>query len=350
MRCLTISLSPFFFAQIALEPDTAQRLNGAWKQPAKEQHMSRLKKLEEEERKAEELLNKEPEEEQLPPPEEEPVEEPPEEPPPEEPPEPAVDKTETVDYWKQRFNTVEGKLKAEVPRLQAEVLQWKEHAVGLQEQINTLKEEKPPKVEPVEEPDDSMFESFAGDYPEIAKFIKTMRRDYEREIAGLKEKVDKGITTELDNVKGDIKKANSAGFDSAMTKAVPDWKILDTDPDFIEWLNTPAPYTNATKLQLLQQAASRFDADTAAQFFLDYQETLKEPEKSNLEPLVAPGQKGGATPARSGATHTGLTMKDYNRFMADSMKGTFNPKQWNGKTEAQVDAMFDNLIAKGKLK
>ena len=319
--------------------------------------MSTYAELEKEEKEAEELLKAQLEPEPAP---EEGAEleiEPEIEPEPEvleedQPP----DKTETVDYWKQKFKTVDGKNRAEIPRLTAEVAQWKEFAVGLQGEIDTLKgdlEKVKTSKAPEVEPDDSTFESFAGDYPEIATFITKMKRDYEDKIASLTEKVDTGIPTELKSVQEELKLTKKERFDAELASIVPDWKEIDVDPEFIESLNAKAPYMNATKLQLLQKAVKESDSETVAQFFIDYKATLEEPEPSGqekLEKFVAPGKPGSGKPPKSGANQQGLTQAGYEKFMASSMKGQFNPKEWGGKTEVQVEAMFMSALRSGKLR
>lgn len=59
-------------------------------------------------------------------------------------------------------------------------------------------------------------------------------------------------------------------FISYMNDMVPDWRTIDNDPAFINWLNNPVPYTTSTKLQLLKVYVADFNAPMAAQFFIDY--------------------------------------------------------------------------------
>lgn len=65
-------------------------------------------------------------------------------------------------------------------------------------------------------------------------------------------------------------KIKSDQFISYMNDKVPNWRTIDNDPAFIKWLDSPVPYTNFTKMQLLKDYAANLNAPMAAQFFIDY--------------------------------------------------------------------------------
>jgi len=257
-------------------------------------------------------------------------------------------KSDTADY-KQKYQTLEGKYKAEVPRLSAEIGQWKDYATSLQERITALEKVKPVKIdEPVTDPD---IEAVTTAYPEVATLIKKMEKKHEVEIQKLRSELEGG-SAEIKDLKNETVLSKQDRFDMAMrTAGVPDWKVIDKDPVFIEWLGEQVPYTRSTKLQLLQQAAREFDADTVSKFFLDFKESIKEPD-GNVEPqpdklkkFVAPPRGGGIPPVKP--VPAGVTKAQYEKFMNPRYK--FNPADWGGKTEAQMDAIFDNAIQKGTL-
>ena len=258
-------------------------------------------------------------------------------------------KSDTVDY-KQKYQTLEGKYKAEVPRLSAEIGQWKDYATSLQERITSLEAVKPVKIdEPVTDPD---TEAVTTAYPEVAILIKKMKEEHKAEIQKLRSELESGVSAEIKNLKNDTLLSKQDRFDMAMRNAgIPDWKTIDKDPVFIEWLGEQVPYTRSTKLQLLQAAAREFDADTVSKFFLDFKESIKEPD-GNIEVLpdklskfTAPPRGGGIPPIKP--VPAGVTKAQYEKFMNPRYK--FNPADWGGKTSEQMDAIFDNAISKGTL-
>jgi hypothetical protein len=254
--------------------------------------------------------------------------------------------------WKQKYQTLDGKYKAEVPRLSAEVGQWKDYAESLTRRISELEEtvKKPPKEE-----SDPEMDSVAEVNPEVAKLIKKMKEEHRDEIAKLRKELETGISADIKSVKDDIQLSKQDRFDLAMREyGAADWRQVDQDPEFLEWLNAPVPYTKATKLDLLRFAARDLDAKTLSQFFLDFKASKTPPEPDgNTEPqpdklnkFTAPPRSGGPTPPNK-ASQTGLTKTQYIKFMNPRYR--FNPNDWGGKTEAQVEALFDAAILKGTL-
>jgi hypothetical protein len=257
--------------------------------------------------------------------------------------------------WKQKYQTLDGKYKAEVPRLSAEVGQWREYATSLSRRISELEEVPrvvPKKDEPETDPD---LEALAERDPDFATVIKKIKEDHGREIAALRKEMETGITADLKSVKEDLKLSKEERFDLALrTSGVPDWKEIDHDPAFLEWLRAPVPYTRATKLDFLKDAARNFDAVTASQFFLDFkasQNTEGTPEvveeiPDPLNKFVAPPRSGGPSiPKRS--VQPGLTKAQYEKFM--NPRYQFNPADYGGRTEKQMEALFDAAILKGAL-
>lgn len=269
-------------------------------------------------------------------------------------PKPPVD----VD-WKHKYDTLEGKYRAEVPRLSSDVKQWRENAVALSQRVTELEgkiSEAATKTKVVET--DQELDALEKDYPDIGKAIKKLKEAHRLEMEELTKKFQTGLTEEMQTVKSDLSDTKQDKFDSEMAKfGVADWKTVDTQPEFHAWLNEPAPYGRYTKMELLQDAARALDAGKVSKFFLDFKAqkpaapVVEEPvvdTQGRLEPFVAPPQNvvGGKPKVVTKA----LTRDMYVEFMRNSAKGNFNPAKWGGKTELQVEAMFDAAIAAKELK
>jgi BMFP domain-containing protein YqiC len=268
-------------------------------------------------------------------------------------PTPAPD--DTADY-KQKYKTLEGKYRVEVPRLQEEVKKWRDQVYTLSTKVQEL-ETKAKEAPQVAESNivDTDIAQLEADYPDIGKVVKKLRDGYEAKISSLEKKISEGVSAELSTVKEDVYQTRRGQFEADMIKAgVPDWKELDVDEGFNQWLAELVPYTSIPKLELLKDAATRMDAPAVAKFFLDYKSTLgQEAPRPNvgqgkLEKFVAPSTaRVGVAPQRG--KQPWLTQAEYTTFMQDSAKGKFNPAKWGGKTEEQVEAMFDRAIAEGTL-
>jgi hypothetical protein len=260
--------------------------------------------------------------------------------------------------WKQKYSTIEGKYKAEVPRLNQDVKQWKDHAVSLNGRIADLEKTLDElKHNTVSTEVDKGLEGLIKEYPDIGTVIKKINDDHRAEIQALEKKFTKGMETEINSVKSDINLSKRERFDMLMrAQGVPDWQEIDTDPQFIEFLKeVPGPYTKKTKLDFLQEAARDLDADTVSKFFLDFKQlqngNVAPPEnrQEKMEKYIAP-PKGNASKVPTGGQKQILTREAYNKFWKDSSKGRFNPSEWGGKTEQQVEDMLDQAVIKGELR
>lgn len=260
--------------------------------------------------------------------------------------------------WKHKYDTLEGKYRVEVPRLSGDVKQWRENAVALSQRVTELEgkiSEAATKTTVAET--DQELDALEKDYPDIGKAIKKLKEAHRLEMEELTKKFQTGLTEEMQTVKSDLSDTKQDRFDTEMAKlGVADWKVVDTYPEFHAWLNEPAPYGRYTKMELLQDAARALDAGKVSKFFLDFKAlkpaapVVEEPvvdQQGRLEPFVAPPQNvvGGKPKAVTKA----LTRDMYVEFMRTSAKGNFNPAKWGGKTELQVEAMFDAAIAAKEL-
>lgn len=297
----------------------------------------------------------EPKEDETPPVETPPVETPPE--PPAEPPK-VVEKPK--DY-EQMYRTLEGKYRAEVPRLNESLRISNEAISDLKSQIAALEARINDGIRSESPVSEDALAKLESEYPGIGKLFTTFQTGYEAKIAALEKQLNGRVSTEINTVKTDVASTKEQQFNTDMVNAgIPDWRSIDVDPGFHAWLQDIVPYTRFTKAEVLRDAGVRFDAATASQLFLDYKKSLEKPTqeppkeevppvKSNLEQYIAPSTTtSGNAPVVSDRRST-YTRADYTRFMQESARGKFNPAKWGGKTEEQVELMFDTLATRGEL-
>ena len=266
--------------------------------------------------------------------------------------------TAEEETYKQKFLVMEGKFKAEVPRMAAELAQWKEFAGGgLQSRVADLEAQVKviPKAEPpAPEPDDEV-EAFVMDNPGAAKLINRLKEEHKAEIATLRSEIS-SVGKKAGDVESKVEHTTTMDrFDRAMALAgVPDWREIDNSPEFADWLPL-------SKARQLQEAASAFDAQKTAVFFLDYKKSLNPdgngdipPDngngKSKLDKFTAPPGGGGKGPPPRQTARPVLTRDMYQRFSLQAMKPqTYVAAQWGGRTIEQMDTLFNTAIAKGEL-
>lgn len=258
--------------------------------------------------------------------------------------------------FEQKYRTLEGKYKAEIPRYQQELSDLRTKFTALETQLAEANEKlNNSQTAKASEEIDADIQGLEGYDPKVAEVIRKIKKDSDEKVKNLESKFGKASEEKSKSIESETDSIRLIRFDEEMKSlGVPDWKEIDVDPGFADYLNEPLAYTGHTKLQHLKEAAHQRNAKIAAQFFLDYKKSKAEapPTKDsqgNLKKSVAPPKGGaGAPPIKTGQP-TGLTRESYTKFMNDTARGKYNPKQWGGKTEEQMDDIFDKAIANGEL-
>ena len=225
--------------------------------------------------------------EDAPPTEEIPVGEEGEEPSGEEPPSGDVD-------WEHKYRVLQGKYNAEVPRLHKELKQLKREkeellarlslleqmVVQLQAQQTAAPSAEPATAQPEEEEEE--LKLLKENYPEVYNAITKL----------LEKTIHKQVEPKLHEV-------SEQTFYTQLTTIVPDWQSINTDPEFIEWLNQADPISGFTRMQLLRQAYEQKDVNRVARFFIAYKEEKQKAQQSASTP--PPAAKNVAPPQRKTA-------------------------------------------------
>ena len=108
-------------------------------------------------------------------------------------------------------------------------------------------------------------------------------------------------------------------FENQLAAAVSNWKAVDSDPKFIEWLQS-----NATRMKVFSEAARNQDVDGVAYFYKEYpgaQKTEKQAVDPRLAKQVAPGKSKAVAPAAANpAEKKTWTRSEIAQFYADGKK------------------------------
>lgn len=154
------------------------------------------------------------------------------------------------------------------------------------------------------------------------------------------------------SLKGVEKKSAEVAENSFFTelgKLVPNYAELNTDPNFLGWLNTVDPFTGATKLSLLQDAQAKGDYRRVATFFNTF---INESAPRNEEPvantsakdkLVTPGKAKQATP-RQDEKRT-WTRAEIAKLYDDKMAGRISAKKFDELERDIFAAQLEGRVA-----
>ena len=265
-------------------------------------------------------------EEQEPPQEpQEPVQEPPqtepapappaaEEPPqraPAAPSEPAKPE-DTVDYWRNKFRTLDGKYRAEVPRQASQIREATARIQHLEQTLAAMT-----SAEPATRANGNgktlVTEEEIGEYGE--DFVSMMRRLAQEE-AG---RAVSQVAPKIEEVRGELQQSRTQTalerLYGLLDSQVEDWRSINRSPEFLEWLDEEDPFAGETRKSLLRDAFDRKDGNRVLTFFtgfLNQQRTVQPPAPADpqtppartqprvkLEDLAGPRSSGGGgqTPA-----------------------------------------------------
>lgn len=141
-------------------------------------------------------------------------------------------------------------------------------------------------------------------------------------------------------------------FNMALTATVPDWRTINKDPAFIQWLSKPAPFSNKPKMDMLHEAYNMLDTQSVAQFFLAYQAETNPPAEQIAAPapnpnkLVAPGRSKAPTNS-AGNTVAGRmwTRDDIAKLYDNKMAGKIGQKEFDELERDIFKAMRENRVA-----
>ena len=136
---------------------------------------------------------------------------------------------------------------------------------------------------------------------------------------------------------------------------VKDWRIINEEPEFIEWLKYPDELSGEKRHDMLRQAFDANDARRVAAFFDKFTKATGAPaplpsaSQPGSPPSEAPGLEQFAAPGkpRTAASRPGapaeqeiIKQSDISRFYADSAAGRFNTPELKAKAAAYEAQIF----------
>lgn len=242
-----------------------------------------------------------------------------------------VEKEETVDYWKQKFKTLEGKYNAEVPRYASEVRELKAQISNLQRSFEEIKKIKPEKQDPeMGDLDPNAYEEYGEDMKKLVTqtsiLMKTVR-ELQKENSQLKDKVG--------TVQSNSEKLSYDSFLEKVKEKYPAFDEQDVDPDFLNWVEN---------MQIdLTTIGQKRDVNKAVEVYKAYADLTgkykpkeihsppieKEPEKKRDDSAI---KRQVVPPKSRPAPIQDRTKKEWNpqnidKFYKDLMKGLYTEKE-----------------------
>lgn len=256
--------------------------------------------------------------------------------------------------WKQRAKTLEGKYNAEVPRLHGQLKEMNTQLATALEQISQLKsaQPKPPEPKPQEFVTKDDEETFGSDLIDLSR--RVVREEFAQLAPFMVEQIRKEFAPIREQV-GEVQKKTAQTeeerFWTSIDTAVPDWRDIDQDPKWLEWLGEYDPLTGATRQEALNTAHTALDAARVAAIFKVFKgasQPAPAPQPTNqkreeLQRQVAPAKSRAATTAP--APERNWTAAEYERAFDPRLSATMNADEI-----AALQADADKAYAEGRVK
>ena len=205
--------------------------------------------------------------------------------------------------YRQMYLTLKGKYDSEVPRLSGQVKNLAKDLENAQVILSALGDSNPPSTTPaaIKLLSDKELEEYG---PELIDVIrKAAREEFEpvitkltNENSFLQEKLQTVSTTATKSIKDTLYRE--------LYSAVPQWKTLNSDQAFLDWLAQPDLLSGASRQDLLTRAFENNETNRVIMFFKTYLEqttnpgaavvTQAQPAAVQLDTLVAPGRPRGS--------------------------------------------------------
>ena len=275
-------------------------------------------------------------------------------------PEPKVERTD----WKQKYSVLKGKYDAEVPRLSESLRDANARIDSLEDKLakGPVVEEKPELPRTDFTPDE--IADYGEDLLDVIgrKARAIVESEYQPKIQSL--------TQELDTLKRDVgetgqrvaKQETNEVFDQ-LDRTVQDWRKINVDPEFHEWLEQQDPFTGETRKTLMLNAFNRKNAQQVKAFFDKYAEEnaaiLQTPTEQpsgqggtgsstlDLNDYVAPGQPRSGGDAGAPKDKRVWTNAEVGTFYSDVQKGRYKSRP---EDKARIEADIIAATREGRIR
>lgn len=214
--------------------------------------------------------------------------------------EPKADRTD----WKQKYATLQGKYDAEIPRFQNDLESAKQQIQELKEQLQT----KP--APEVEAPRTTFTPEEIADYGEDLldiigrKAREIVETEYKPMVGQLTGQISE-LKQRLGETRQSVQKVETNEVFAFLDREVADWRKVNVDPAFHEWLDNVDPYSGKTRKSLMIEAFDRKNAHQVKAFF----------EGFNKENAAIATGATGSTPSGQGGTESESTL-NLNNYVA----------------------------------
>lgn len=266
--------------------------------------------------------------------------------------------TEGEESWEHKYKSMHGRFL----RSQDSIRTLSEQISNLQSVIATMQvAPAAPAQMPELEAEKLITPEEAADYGE--DFLKVVGKRAREEMApvikGYQAKIAE-LEQKLNGVSGAVQQTSHEKLLSKLDENLPQWRDLNTNEGFIDWLRLPDPYSGAIRHDMLKAAYAQGNASRVLAFFNGFlaEEAVVAPAGQEPDPqvtkvpkvplanLAAPGRAKTAASASAPAEKPIITRAQIAAFYADLANGKYRGRDAEkNKAEAMIfEAQRDGRI------
>jgi hypothetical protein len=262
-------------------------------------------------------------------------------------------KSEEDQSWEHRYKSMKGRF----DRSQDQIRQMSEQITNLQLVVSNLEMRAPDNDSNNYSKDPSerlITAEEENDYG--AEFLSVVGKKAREEllpiVRGYEDKISR-LEAQLKGVNGHFAQSAKQKMLSDLDERISNWRDVNKQPEFLEWLELPDLYSGAIRHELLKAAYERNNAPQVAAFFNGFlaEEAAMRPagsaEATNGAPrrapavdpasLAAPGRAKSAASASAPAEKPFFTGAEIAKFYADVASGKFRGNEAEkDRIEAQI--------------
>lgn len=246
-----------------------------------------------------------------------------------------LEKTVSEEDWQHRYKAMKGRF----DRSQQQIQAMADQISSLEKLIATMQMQAPPAassemtferlITPEEEQD------YGQEFLNVVS--KKAKETLTPEVAKLQREIE-SLKQQLGGVNQYVEVDAVTRLEQALDREVSNWRDLNTNPDFLEWLQLREPYSGDIRHKLLMAAWDRRDASRVAAFFKGFlaEEAAVAParvaepvsNKIPLESLAAPGRaKTAAGDVGAPAEKPTFSRAQIAAFYADTAAGRYRGRE-----------------------
>jgi hypothetical protein len=245
--------------------------------------------------------------------------------------------------WEHKYRRLQGKYDAEVPRLHAQVRELQGVLAQMQQQMQA----PPPPAEQPKEPEKYVSDEDVANYG--ADFVDIQRRitlDTTRELRKQVEELKAQLHQQGTQVR-------TVSFETQLLDAIPDFKQVNIDPSWMEWLNAYDPLLRAPRRAVAQAAYAKGDVE-AVKGYVDLWRKSQAPAQPAPTPAVSRQQElqRQVQPSRATASAPASgAKKTYTIGEADALFNRIQHLTAQGRIDEakRLDAEISAAYAEGRI-